>query len=572
MSKHVAVAVAALFAVAAAPASAAAPSSWSQKADEIAAPWPGLQESDGRFRDYVLARDPSDGRDDYGDPMMGYGLLLSAARNGDAKLAESGLRALEYSLDRAARSPSTQVFHQLAVVSAYNLARGRFSSHPVFTRARGRWEDVLRRISVYRLGRQKVTNKSIVEAILLLELLGSGLSSSEPGSALAERDETLAVVRRFLERDLPQAARRHQVAGRTVFGDMPLLPPAYHALSVGMLARTIDLLGADAPAEARALLRRGALASEAAASPDGDVAYHGRSQSQAWTLPLTAYGASRTGRHALAARVIERLLGYANGPEGLLVTPSLAQGVEEALPGVDEYMAGASYVGLTLMSLEWAIAAASDALPGEPPSGAFVLGTGTGAWATSRSGDVWFAVKRARTSTVDLRYDFGLMALKARAGDGWRDVLPPRPRTLRGADSAGPVLSSGGSAGFPEGSELRLAKGGRILVRGGFRTRSGRWLRRGVTFTFAPVACGVRLTFGARAGDTFDFSGFFRGKPRLSGRSVADASQRIVFDQRLEGVSYARGYDSGADVDLTRARTAVRRSRTGTVAIEICRR
>jgi hypothetical protein len=137
-SKHAVAAVAALFVCVCTPASAAAPASWTQKAAEIAAPWPGLQESDGRFRDYVLARDPGDHRDDYGDPMLGYGLLLTSVRTGDAALADSALRALEFSLDRAARSPSTQVFHQLAVVSAYNVARQRYPTHPVFTRARGR--------------------------------------------------------------------------------------------------------------------------------------------------------------------------------------------------------------------------------------------------------------------------------------------------------------------------------------------------------------------------------------------------------------------------------------------------
>ncbi len=278
------------------------------------------------------------------------------------------------------------------------------------------------------------------------------------------------------------------------------------------------------------------------------------------------------GEDGLAARAIDLLRGYTTGPEGLLVTPSLAQDIEDALPGVDEYMAGASYVGLTLMALEWAIAAGSDGGAGATPPGSFVLGTGSGAWATSLKGNVWFAVKRTRTSTRDLRYDGGLVALKALVDGRWRDVLPLRPRTLGASDSAGPVLRRGGSVGFAEGSELRLGKGGRILVRGGFRTSSGRWLRRGVTFTFAPVACGVRLTFSARAGDQLEYSGFFRGSPARSGRSVRNSSYSMLFDQRLNGVTYGGGYASGSDVGLTRARARFRRARSGTVAIEICRR
>ncbi|HEX8054208.1 MAG TPA: hypothetical protein VF517_14545 [Thermoleophilaceae bacterium] len=572
MSKHAAVAVAALFMVLAAPASAAPTPAWTQKADEIAAPWPGLQEASGSFRDYVLVRDPSDQRDDYGDAILGYGLLLNATRRNDPALADAGLRALEYSLERAARSPSTQVFHQLATVSAYNLARQRYADHPVFQRARSRWEDVLRRIEVYRIGRQKVTNKSIVEAILLLELVRSGLTSTQPGAALADPAATLALVKHFLASDLPEAARPFQIDGRTVLGDMPLLPPAYHGLSIGMLARTIELLGDEAPSAARTLLRRGVAASLAMAGPDGEVAYHGRSQAQAWTLTLTAYGAERSAQHGLAERTVGRLIdAYPTGPEGFLVTPSMAQGIDAAIPGVDEYVAAASYSGLTLMALEWAIAAGGGDAGGAQPSGAHVLGTGTGAWATSRRGDVWFAVKRTRTSPRDLRYDFGLMALKVRGGGTWGDAMPLRPRTVSGVDSVGPVLTAGGSVGYPEGTELRLGRAGAIVVRGGFRTRTGRWLRRGVTFTFAPVACGVRLTFAARAGDRFAYSGFFLDTPRRSGRTVRDGDQQLRFDT-APSVGVRAGYASGSDVGLTRAVARWKRTRAGTASIETCAR
>ena len=550
-------AVAALFLVLCAPASAAAPAAWTQKADEIAAPWPDLQQADGSFRDYVLTRDPSDQRDDYGDAILGYALLLNAARTGDAARADSGLRALELSLERAARSPSTQVFHQLAVVSAYNLAQRRFADHPVFQRARSRWEDVLRRIEVYRLGRQKVTNKSIVESILLTELVATGLSSDQRGAALADPAATRAAVRRFLSDELPAAAR--PFGG--VLGDMPLLPPSYHALSVGMLARTIELLGAEAPSQARTLLRRGAAASLAAAAPDGEVAYHGRSQAEAWALTLTAYGAPR-----LAQRTIRRLIAaYPTTSEGFLITPSLAQSIELAIPGLDEYVAGASYTGLTLMALEWAIATGS-APADSAGAGSYVLGSGSGAWATSRRGDVWFAVKRTRTSNVDLRYGFGLVALKVRRDGGWVDAMPLLPRTTRGYQAAGPVLR-GSDPGYPEGTELRLGRKGAVVIRGGFRTRSGRWLRRGVTFTFTPTACGVRLSFPARRGDRFEYSAFFRGGAERSASTVRDGVGRVSFDTR-PSVALDGGYASGSDVRLVRA--TARWKPRGAAAIDTC--
>lgn len=583
-------AVAALFAAgvwqmtgATAPASAAAPDQWTQRATAIAAPWPGLQKADGTFFDYVIAADPTGVRDDYGDPMLGYALLLTATRTGDAGLADSGLRALEYSLDQAARSPSTQVFHQLAVVSAYNLARQRYAGHPVFTRARGRWEDVLRRIEVYRIGKREVTNKSIVEAILLLELTRSGLTEGEPGSALADRSGTVALVKRFLSKDLPAAAKPFERAGRAVLGDMPLLPPSYHGLSVGMLARAVELLGDETPSATRALLRRAADASVATAAPDGEVAYHGRSQAQAWTLTLTAYGAELAARQpgassraagyrGLARRTIGRLAErYSDGPKGFFVTPSLAQGVEDAIPGIDEYVAAASYVGLTLSSLEWAIAAAGDGAAGKigaDRAGAVVVGTGAGSWATARGGDVWFAVKQTRTSVRDLRYDVGLVALEVREDGAWRDVTPLRPRTLKGDQSAGPVLNG---SGIPEFTELARGKGGRVVARGGFRTRSGRWLRRGVTFTFAPVACGVRLSWRALKGERYEYSGFFAQKPTIGSRTAADQSELIRFDSAFTA-STAAGYSSASHASLTRAVARFKRARTGTAAIEVCAR
>src|SRR3954447_25425054 len=88
-----------LVAVAASPASAsAAPAAWDGLEGDIAAPWPGLQGSNGHLRDYVTSRPGTPGRDDYGDAMLGYGLLLRAARADDAALRDAGLKAIGYAL------------------------------------------------------------------------------------------------------------------------------------------------------------------------------------------------------------------------------------------------------------------------------------------------------------------------------------------------------------------------------------------------------------------------------------------------------------------------------------------
>ena len=60
-----------------------------------------------------------------------------------------------------------------------------------------------------------------------------------------------------------------------------------------------------------------------------------------------------------------------------------------------------------------------------------------------RRGDLWFAVRAAaKTAADDLRYDFGLVALKTSSGaGGWVDVVRPRPHTRTGPDSAGPAAA-----------------------------------------------------------------------------------------------------------------------------------
>jgi hypothetical protein len=568
--------VAACCAAAPAPAGAQVDLTWAREATSIAAPWPGLQEPDGHFRDYILARDPSNGRDDYGDPMLGYAVLLTAARTGDTDLADSGLRGLERSLGQPARSPSTRVFHNLAVVSAYNLARTRFADHPVFERARPAWEQYIRQIEPLRLrGGQRVTNKSIVEAVVLLETARSGLA--------ADPTATTALVRGFLAKDLPAAAKPFERGGRAILGDLPLLPPAYHGLAVGMLGRAIELLGDGAPKAARRLLTKATDASVEATAPNGDVAYYGRSQLTAWTLTLTAYGAEvaaaqpDAGAQAptyrgLARLTALRLLDYKSGPEGFLFTPALGQGIDAAIPGLDEYVAGTSYVGLTLATLEWALAASTDGKIGPVAGGVTVHGTGRGAWATVETPDLWFAVRPARTSLRDLRYDFGLVGLQVLDGGYWEDAVPARPRTVAGNDTAGPVLTHAGASAGPEATSLAPRKGGGVTAAGGFRKDSGAWLRRGVRFDFVPVGCGVRLTFPVKAGDRFSYSAFFEAKPSKTARTVFDGDQKVIAS-RAASVSIERGYSSGSDVDVYRARLRFRMAgRDGTITITTCAR
>ena len=532
----------------------AAPPEWEQTASTIAAPWPGLQAADGHFPDYVVRRAPGPERDDYGDAMLGYGLLLQAARTGDTTLRDSGLRAIARAL-RAGGSRANAPFRFFALAAAYNVARASFAGAPLFVSERGRWERRLRRIRPLRLGHSEVTNKTLVEAVEVLELERTGLSSTTRGAVLRDPDRAVALVRRLLRRDLPRAASRQERSAGTLIGDFPAVPPAYHALAAGFLGRAVTLLGDGAPVQGRRLLRSAVDASAALAAPDGDVAYFGRSQEESWTLPLTAYGAATAGVHpVLADRAFARLAAaYGAGREGFFITPALGQDLRAGIGGLDPYAAAVSYNGLTLVGAEWAIdAAAAARTPGSIPAdrdGARVLARGDATFATVRAGDVWFAVKQARSANSDLRYDFGLVALRVRHDDGsWR-ALPVRPRIVQHGVTAGPMLRPNGS---PHGTRLAVDGDGAVTVSGEFRSRRGRRLRR-ARFRFEPTACGVRTTVPSRPGDRYVYSAFFAGTPRSSGRSVADAAQEVSFGRRA---SVTRGVRraSGAEPRLTEMR------------------
>jgi len=570
-----------------APAAIAAPVAWSELAQSIATPWPALQGPDGHFSDYVVNRAPGPERDDYGDAMLGYGLLQLAARTGDTRYADAGFRSIAYTLGRARTSQAVAVFRYMALASAYNLARERFSENPLFRQQQSVWEGVLSRVRVTRIGKLAVTNKALVEAVEILELARSGLRSQDSRAILHDPGRYVRLVESFLRRDLPHAARRFERAlpgaGRTaILGDFPALPLSYHALASGFLARAVQLLGNRAPGQARSLLRAATNSSWAFATPGGGVAYIGRSQDEAWTLPLTAYGAEvsaaqpgtagAAGRYqALAQRVVGRLAAeYGVGANGLFITPALAQDLDAAIRGLDEYVTAAGYNGLTLVALNWAIDTSFATAPGRigaDAPGAVRLGAGTAEFAAVRRGNVWFAVKRARTEARDLRYDLGLVALLVRAGDGsWRSVLPLRPRVKGARASAGPFLRIGGRAVLPVGRSLRPVRGG-VTIRGGFRS-TGK-ARQRLLLRFKALSCGVRLSWSAARGRAYEYVAFLRHPAAASARVAADPLQSVSFSEPAH-VALGGDFASASDAHLVAARIRFDASRKRTLGVTVC--
>jgi hypothetical protein len=321
-------------------------------------------------------------------------------------------------------------------------------------------------------------------------------------------------------------------------------------------------------------------------APDGDVAYIGRRQQQAWALASVVYVATvvrtlpgedaraRGEMESAADRAFARLTRVNRfGPGGIGAVPRPLSR-RTRFHGVDsnEIVPAALVIFLLNLSADEASAAppvTPTALPADA-DGAFVEPRQSG-FATVRHGDLWYAIHR-QTITYDLRYDFGLVELKQRAPDGgWHDVVRPRPNTRGPAqDSAGPVIVRNGVRYLPFGESIAVRAGGVVLVRGGFRSELGAWLRRGVTFRYAPVRGGVAVSFPLRAGDTARIATFLpERQARFRGRTVSDARSVASISLRPSSVRFGRGYASCCDEHLVAATQFFRPARDQTVVYTV---
>jgi hypothetical protein len=92
--------------------------------EDLARPWlrPGVQRPDGvHFAGHY--RDPVSSGTRYGDSLMGYTMVLTGLRTHRMDRVRSGLRALNFSVPRAALHSRPSIFEILAIAGAYNLAR-----------------------------------------------------------------------------------------------------------------------------------------------------------------------------------------------------------------------------------------------------------------------------------------------------------------------------------------------------------------------------------------------------------------------------------------------------------------
>ena len=186
--------------------------------ERLASRWMQLQRADGSFADYVAsATSDVKRRDRYGPAVFGAALMARGIRTDDSKAVAAALAALRY----AAAHPDPRrrvIFENVALASAYNDAREQLAELPAFVALRPVLERRLRRIrfEVFGTGRT-YSNLHLVEAVAILELLRTGLTSNVRGSVLAQRTRARKLAVRLLERRLRRsgaAPRRSPGLGR----------------------------------------------------------------------------------------------------------------------------------------------------------------------------------------------------------------------------------------------------------------------------------------------------------------------------------------------------------------------
>jgi hypothetical protein len=503
--------------------------------EQIARTWrPYQSKKDGRYLDPVNGIAASG----YGSGMIGYAELTSP----DEGAQRQGFRAIRFALSE----PPAQrgVFDQLILARAYNWARRHLSHSDGWNDLRDEWRSNLEHtasVAFFRPGAAVTcfkdpncySNHEMVEAAADIELLSTGLKGQGPRAKLNQPDALRARALQTIE--LAGRAAGHDAYSDTQRGlglmsDTGPYPLGYHALSAAILAMAVDRLGAGAPRSARDELRRALDTMVAFMGPDGDLAYMGARYEQAWVEAAAAYagraGAKLLGPNSAGGRRYE-----AAGQRALArlrrLYPLEASGLRVGTrPLADTYRGidGAQIPsnGLALLFLREASRIKPGPRAGQIPpdrQGHTFVDPAHARIAVRRSGDLWWAVRARPRLAVDprrgqdVRFDFGVLALKARTpGGGWRDLIEPRPRTTeKGIRSSGPVmLGPGGAVGYPWGDRIELRDGGVDIV-GGFRVRDpkhvslpGRWLRQGVTFRYRPDGRSLVLSWDAQAGDRYE--------------------------------------------------------------------
>lgn len=588
-----------LFAAATPTASAEDPPLFRELPDVILAPWNSSQLPAGNFQ----RPSSSAVTGGYGNDAIAYAMLLEASREDNDPYFRSAMAAFAFN----ARTPPRPqgVFTKMFAAAGFNLATRKFGQRAEFLAIKGAWAQRLRRFRYddSRLGERYRYNKNLVEALEIFELLETGLKSRHSGAIL--RNPTVARRRalRAMNVLIPERARAYSQTVGTAEGwpqtveladlsDPPDNPPAYNALVAGMYARAYATMPtrwrtARMRSTARMLIR-GVIARTA---PDGDLAFSGRSQEQAWALSLAAYGAwyvarlvdegERPTMLAFAKRVTDRIqLEHVTTESsvGFALTPAQkCCDRNDHPPGQDNYFEIAGYIGLTAATLGWAIEArppdwrrrAAPRIPTDLPS-RYAFRQGRGRFIQFRGGGIYWLL-RMQSDFADARADMAVSVLKSRRTDGsWADVVPPRPYSgghHRPADPASPCLAYGRD--FAKCAYLEL-HGAYPTVSGWafdavWRTPRGTALKRS-TASVVPTNRGLRLSWSTEVGEVYKVDHFLP-RARCTATGVSGPGIAIGVSGQADCRVIAKDYAGGSRIDLDRIRS-VAGSADGQITVE----
>lgn len=574
-------------ALSASSASAADPPLFRELPDVILAPWSASQLPAGNFQ----RPSSSSVTGGYGNDAIAYAMLIEASRTGDESYFRAAMSAFAFSAKTPPRPQG--VFTKMFAAAGFNLATRKFGQRAEFLALKRAWAQRLRRLRYddARLGVRYRFNKNLVEALEIFELLQTGLKSGYRGAILRNRTVARRRALRVMNVLIPERA---QAYAKTVGGaegwplnveladlsDPPNNPPAYNALVAGMYARAYATMPtrwrtARMRATARKLIR-GVIARTA---PDGDFAFAGRSQEQAWALSLAAYGAWYVARFvdeterptmlAFAKRVTDRIEAEhvtTASSVGFALTPAQkCCDRNDHPPGQDNYFEIAGYIGLTAATLGWAIDTrpldwrrrSAPRIPTDSPS-KYAFTQGRGRFVQYRGAGVYWLL-RMQGDFADARADMAVSILKSRRADGtWADVVPPRPYSgghHRPADPASPCLAFG----------KNFANCAYLEIHGAYPTVSGwsfdavwRTVRRTVlkrgTAAVVPTANGLRLSWSADPGEVYKIDHFLP-RARCTPTGVAGPGVAVGVSGQADCRVVAKDYAGGSRIDLDRVRS-----------------
>ncbi|MDQ3675281.1 MAG: hypothetical protein M3401_00530, partial [Actinomycetota bacterium] len=544
-------------------------------ADEVSKSWVPHQNPNGTFIDPILGRGSA-----YGTTMLGYGLLRAGVRHHDPELIRAGIRAFNSRVKTTSQIRS--YFQILPFAKAYVFAKRELADNPLWRQSRASWERYLRTFargpSAGLAGGCIASptcyhNHEAVQTAAEVALLKTGLRSRDRRSPLRRRKALERRILRDVNRVVPRFVGRsgiltgaRSLRGIGLLSDTGSWPLAYHGLSTAMYAISLQALPARKTRRGRIALRRAARASLGLMAPDGDVSWLGRRQQEAWALAseisVGMTGArvaqitsgerdalrtmSRTGFARLGTRHPITATGLANTPR------SFTDPAYDFSRGIQADPINSNGLAVFLLNLAADRAGTYDttSIPMDH-DGRMIVRDQSG-FAAVRHGSVWYGLRRLGPRT-DLRYDFGLLALKLRDGEIWRDLIEPRPVTGTGSKTGrrttvGPVIVRAGRRYRPYGLRFKPRGGGAMTVVTSFRAGRKRFT---VPVTYTPTTDGIVVGLTTRSSDAVEFLSYHPTRElQLFADGVGDAEARVTVPG-LVGVTRGEGFISCCEPQLT---------------------